>query len=108
MGQAQQGAVGDLVELIADGLVDLGDPVSVHVGPQGRHRIQVPITLDIDEVVALCPLDDQWLVSHPVALLCKRMPEVPVVEFGERGHQPILVRVRSSAPVSPSAGEMRA
>ena len=65
--QSQQGRVGDPVELIADGPIDLGNPVPVHVAPQRRDAVEIASARGVDQLEALGSLDDRGLLAgmHP-------------------------------------------
>ena len=53
---AQHGRVGDPVELVPQGLVELGHPVAEGVHPQRRDGVEVAVAVDVDQLVALGPL----------------------------------------------------
>ena len=59
---AEQRGVGDLVELVAERLVELGDVVAERRDPQRRDGVEVAVAVDVDELVALGPVDDDRLV----------------------------------------------
>ena len=46
------------VELVAERVVELGDAVTERVDPQRRDGVEVAAAVDVDELVALGPLDD--------------------------------------------------
>ncbi len=75
--------MGDLVELIADGLVDLGDAVAVDVAPEAGDAVDVAFAGGVDEVKALGPVDDQRGLGSPLPHGGERVPDVAVVEFGK-------------------------
>ena len=76
MGQAQQGAVGHLLQLRRQGPVQLRPPVAVEVGPEGGDPVQVTVALEVKEVDALAPGDDQELFFPEALHLGEGMPEV--------------------------------
>ena len=53
---AEQRGVGDPVELVAHGLVQLGHPVAEGGDPQRRDGVEVAVAVDVDQLVALGPL----------------------------------------------------
>ena len=59
VGDAQQRAMGDGVELFADGGVDLGDAMAVDVAPQRRDAVEVLAAVEIDEEAAVRRGDDE-------------------------------------------------
>src|SRR5690606_30218845 len=80
VGQAEQGGVGEAVELVADGLVDLGAVVAVDGDPEGGDAVEVAAALGVDEVVAVAALDDEGGGIEPVAHGGEGMPEEALVE----------------------------
>ena len=83
MGQAQEGAVGHLPQLLGHGPVQLRPPVAVQVGPEGGDPVQITVALDIKQVVALAPGDDQEFFFPEALHLGKGMPEVLSVPAGQ-------------------------
>ena len=59
---AEHRRMGAQLELLADGVVELGDAVAERVDPQRRDRVEVVAAVDVDEVVALGPVDDDGIV----------------------------------------------
>ncbi len=55
---AEERRVGDPVELVTDGLVELGDVVAERGDPQRRDGVEVAAAVDVDELAPLGPLDD--------------------------------------------------
>ena len=53
VGNAQQRAMSDGVELFADGGVDFGDAMAVDVAPQRRHAVEILPAVKIDEETAV-------------------------------------------------------
>ena len=49
-------------ELLADRVVELGDAVAERGDPQRRDRVEVAVAVDVDQLVALGPLDDDRAV----------------------------------------------
>jgi len=49
MGEAQKGGVGDLIQLMADGLIDFGVPMTVEIGPNGGVAVEIPLPIGADE-----------------------------------------------------------
>lgn len=81
--QPEHGRVGDAIELLPDRGVDRRMPVTVHVAPQRRGAVDVAVAVDVDEVGALGPLDDDRVLLDPATLLREWVPEVLVVELGD-------------------------
>ena len=50
------------LELLADRVVELGDAMAERVHPQRRDRVEVAAAVDVDELVALGPVDDDRVV----------------------------------------------
>lgn len=75
--------MGDAVELIADGLIDLGDAVAVDVAPEAGDAVDVAVFLGVDEVDAFGVVDDEGRGLAPLAHGGEGVPEVVVVELGE-------------------------
>ena len=71
---AEQRGVGHPVELVADGLVQLGDAVAEGVHPQRRDGVEVPPPVDVDQLVALGPLHHDRLAGE---VLVHRREPVP-------------------------------
>jgi hypothetical protein len=77
--EAEHGRVRNLLQLGPHRRVDPCVPVPVHVAPQRRYAVQVTPSLDVDQVGALAPLDDQRLFLDPRPLLRERVPDpIPV------------------------------
>ena len=76
VGQAQEGAVGHLLQLGGHGLVQLRAPVAVQVGPEGRDPVQIAAALEIIEIDAFAPGDDEELFLPEALHLGKGVPEV--------------------------------
>jgi len=68
------------VQLGTHRVVDLSLPVTVHVAPERAHAVQVSAAEVVDELVALGPLDDQWIVRRPDRHLGEGMPDVGPVQ----------------------------
>ncbi len=71
---AEQGRVGDPVELLAGGLVELGHPVAEGGDPQRRDGVEVAAAVDVDELVAVGRLDDHRLVLGVARHLGEAVP----------------------------------
>ena len=71
----------DLVQLVANGLVDAWVVVSVHVAPEAADTIQVRLVVGVKECTSVCAFHNEWgVLGH----LCKRVPDmlpIPCVEF---------------------------
>ena len=91
MGQPQEGAVGHLLQLAAQGLVQLRAPVAVEVGPEGGDPIQVAVAFLIEEIAAFSPGDDQEFFLPEALHLGEGMPEVLPVP----AHQGVAVASHS-------------
>ena len=61
---AEQGGVRHPVELLTDGVVELGDVVAEGVHPQRRDGVEVPPPVDVDQLVALGPLHHDRLAGR--------------------------------------------
>ena len=72
--------MGDVIELIADRLVEGGVAVAVDVAPQRRDAVDVAPAIRVDQVGALAGVDRQRLGLDPSALLGEGVPDVPVIE----------------------------
>ena len=59
---AEQGRVRDAVELVAEGVVELGHAVAERRDPQRRDGVEVAPALDVDQLAALGRLHDDGLV----------------------------------------------
>jgi hypothetical protein len=102
--QAQEGAVGDPVELRPDGAIDGALAVAVDVHPEGGNAVEVAVPFDVDQIRPLPALDDERLLAEPLLHLGKGVPEMaavllrqvllpdPAGLFGERVHQTIPIR----------------
>ena len=55
---AEHGRVRTAVELLADGVVELGHAVTERVHPQRRDGVEVALAVDVDQLVALGAVDD--------------------------------------------------
>ena len=62
--------MGDPVELVAQRLVELGHPVAERRHPERRDGVEVALAVDVDELVALGPLDDDRLGCRRSAAIC--------------------------------------
>ena len=56
---AEHGGVRAALELLADGVVELGHAVAEGVDPQRRDGVEVAAAVDVDQLVAFTPLDDE-------------------------------------------------
>lgn len=83
VGQAQEGGVGDPVELTAEGSVERGVAVAEEVAPEGGDAINVAASSEIDEKDTLGAVDKQGFGGEPVGLVGERVPDVVVVPGGE-------------------------
>ena len=94
-GQPQQRAVRDLLQLQADGAVDLRLAVSVYVHPERRDAVQVLASQRVEEPRAAGVIDDDGLVAfrrrEPVLHLRERMPDVRAVEREEPLMPPLRI-----------------
>ncbi len=71
---AEQGGVGDPVDLGAEGGVELGHPVAERRDPQGRDGVEVAPALDVDQLAALGRLHDDGLVVEVARHLGEAVP----------------------------------
>jgi hypothetical protein len=79
LAQAQQRAVRDAVELLADRPVDGAGAVAVHIAPQRADAVDVAAAFGVDQLKALAGLDDQGIARRPRRHLRERMPQMPAV-----------------------------
>ena len=104
--QAEQRGVGDLLELVANGCVDLRHPVAVDVAPKRRRPVEVPSPLAVDYVDAVAMRDDQRVVGQPQRHVRERVPDelfIAVLKInGCHGcHGLVLKAVLCPAPARP-------
>src|SRR5260370_39996338 len=89
-GQTQERAVGYLVQLISDRLIELGNPMAVNVAPQRGNPIDVFPAVKIDQHAPLGALNDNGPLPRIGLHRRKRMPDVipiPLFElFARRRH----------------------
>ena len=76
VGQSQEGAVGHLLQLAPQGLVQLRAPVAVEVGPEGGDPVQVAVAFLVEEEAPFSPGDDQEFFLQEALHLGEGMPEV--------------------------------
>ena len=83
VGQAEKRAVREPVELLADGLVDLGPPMAVQIGPDRGIAIEVFAALIIAQHRAFPGNQDDGIMTWrvPVAHLGEGVPDVGLVRF---------------------------
>lgn len=91
VGEAKEGGVGDLAELLDDGSIDDGVGVAVDVGPDGGVAVEVFFAELVAEGAAVARDEHEWNMVRgaPLAHGCEGVPEVLLVEGGEvceRGH----------------------
>src|SRR4029077_2352008 len=72
--EPEERRVRDPPELLAEGGVEGGMPVSVDVAPERRDAVEVAAGRLVDERAALGGSDDERLLREPVAHLRERMP----------------------------------
>jgi len=63
VGQAQQGAVSDGVELLAKGVIEFGNAMAMDVTPQRRDAVEVFAAVQVDEEAAARLADNQGLAG---------------------------------------------
>ena len=88
MGEAEQGRVGDTVELLANRLIDSGMPVTVDVAPERRDTVEIPPALAVDQLASVGGLDHERLLRDPIALLREGVPKMIVIEPSSVLHSP--------------------
>src|ERR1700724_562739 len=71
--------MGNTVKLIAYSGVELGHPMTQCRHPQRRDRVEIPATLDIDQLPALAPIHDDRNVVGVTRHLGEPMPNHPSV-----------------------------
>ncbi len=81
IGEAEEGRVGDPLQLLPYGPVNRGMAVTVDVHPEGRDPIYVPASVDIHEIDPLGPFDDEGFLGLIVLHLGEGVPEVTFVPF---------------------------
>jgi len=79
MGQAQEGAVSQALQLVPDSPVQLRAPMPVNVTPQGGHPVQVAAALIVKQINPLPPGHDEEFLFPEVLHLGKGMPEMVVI-----------------------------
>ena len=75
----------DLVELTADGIVDLGNAVTVEVAPHRGEPVKVSPSLDVLEINPVTIRDDERIFGTIVEHLGEGMPNEASVEVLEAG-----------------------
>src|SRR3972149_1729421 len=83
VGQSEQRRMGDLVQLMAQSLVQSPFSVTMEVDPERGNPVQIPIPVDVVEVEAAASLDDDGGFFFPVFHLGKRMPNIAAGIFLE-------------------------
>lgn len=78
-GEPEKRRVGDAVELIAHGSVDLGNAMSVDVAPQRGDSIEILPSFDVDQMESLAPFDDRRTFFAVRRHRCERVPDVIIV-----------------------------
>src|SRR5947209_20220113 len=76
IGQTQKRAVGYLVQLISDRLIELRNAMAVNVAPQRRNPIDVFPAVKIDQHTPLGALNDNAPLPRIVLHRSKRVPDV--------------------------------
>jgi hypothetical protein len=77
--ETEKGDMGDLVELGAEGGIEIGVVVAVDIGPDGGVAVEVAAALGIPEPATLTASDvDAWVVQV-LPHLGERVPSVPPV-----------------------------
>src|SRR5439155_25461076 len=86
-GEPEQRRVRHVLELQADGAVDLWPVVAMHGGPQGRDRVEILAPAGVEDPGAARVLDDHRLVARqrldPGLHLREGMPEMRAVQGRE-------------------------
>ena len=80
VGEAQEGAVGDPVELVPNGVVDFRDAVAVDVAPHGGGAVYVAHPVDVFQVDPVGAGDDDGVFLRVVPHLGEGMPDELAVE----------------------------
>ena len=83
IGQTQQGAVRDPVELAANRAVDFRNAMPMHIAPHGRKSVEIAIAVYVFEIDALAARDDDGFFPRVVLHLRKGMPNCGAVEAFE-------------------------
>lgn len=96
--EAEEGTVGHPLELLPDGVVDLGNPVAMHCHPQGGDAAQVAAPVHVHQLEAFGPLYHDGVRGDPLLHLREWVPHVSPV----KQHQLLALRLavtRRSLPV---------
>lgn len=92
----------DLPQLLSNRGVDRGMVVAMEIDPDGRIGIQVFSAMNILQQGSLPSTDHDGLAPEPIAHLCERMPNVPVIELSDAMHD-VKVRTRMVGAANPTA-----
>ena len=97
--------MGDVVELIADGLIDRRVGMAVDIGPDRGIAIQVATAFAVLEHGAFASNENEWMVVRfaPVAHRGERMPEVRLVERLQFRRIPNISHHRGLWPIKRAA-----
>lgn len=72
---AQQGRMGDAIELIAEGLIELGHAMAQGGDPQRRDGVEITSAVDGDQLASLAPLHDHRGVVGVARHLGEAVPD---------------------------------
>src|SRR5438045_5711753 len=78
--------MGDLLQLAFEGGIDFWMAVAVQVGPDRGIRVEILATIDIAQDGACAGCDNDRLLFKPIRHLRKRVPDVAMIELGQRIH----------------------
>jgi len=71
------------IDLIAKRAIESRMPMPVHVAPERADAIEIPLSVRVDEEIALTTRDHE---RRPLRHLRERMPGYPLVQFLEIVH----------------------
>jgi hypothetical protein len=72
--RAKKRCMVELVELGADGSIDLRGTVAKGGDPEARHTVEIATAVDVDEPRSVGAFHNGRLIGEPEAVLCERVP----------------------------------
>ena len=85
IGETQKCGMRHTIDLFLERAIDYRLAVTVHGNPQAGDPVQIAVAVGVDQLVAVCPVDDQRLVGDPIAHLGKRMPDMRLIQALQTG-----------------------
>ena len=76
VGQPEQCRMTDAIHLFADGSIDFRDTKSVNVAPQGRDAIEIPPTVEVDQLEPIAGHDDRRVLASVFLHWREGMPDM--------------------------------